>query len=764
MTRPNPGLTKRILKQAPHWLNSVLVADQCRPGAKKGDAESGVLRALKWIRAHELPTGGIRVETGHPNAYPEVSGYIIPTLLKCGDKEFAARLTRWLLCGQRADGSFPDPDGGKSYVFDTGQVLRGLLVATTPELVPGSREAMRRTVDYLMAQMLEKGSKGFPPCYNRPNIPESVHLYVLPPLVEAAALLQDQQVRESALRCLEHYIRGADFLREEDLTHFLAYELEALIDLDRAELAQPVLDHLREAQKSDGSVRGLGGVDWVCTPGLAQLAICWYKLGQWQPADKALSWLESRQESTGGFKGSYGPGAAYKQEVEVSWAPKFYLDAHFLRVAAFFERHAKEFPTTVHATDGRTEAILRLVKNGDKVLEVGCGKGRFLAAVKAAFPSAECIGVDPSLPLQDCLPPGIQGLRGALEAIPWPDSSFDLVFSVEAIEHSLNHERAVEEMVRVTKPGGWVIIIDKQQAHWGRLDCPSWEQWPEISTFKRLLSRFCDDVSAPCVAYDNHPSTDGLMVAWRGRKRSRLSGAQWNTVLISPDLERSIVEAVRSNRFSDWGKAILLQTQPGEMVLEIGSGTGQVSLQLAQTGRVVTCLDTSNDSLAFTQRCARQLELPIQTQCADATQRLPFENRQFDCAWSSGLLEHFYEEERRAMLREWARVCRGKLINLVPNAACLCYRLGKRSQELKGCWPYGLEMPLHSLRADYEAAGVRVVEEFSIGTRHALKFLATEEPQLKQLLTAALRNVPDSELEDWNQGYLLVTVGYCDER
>ncbi len=720
-------------------------------------------RALNWVRANHLASGGIRVQDRHPNSYPEVTGYMVPTLLHYGECDLAASLARWLLCVQRADGSFPDPDQGSPYVFDTGQVLRGLLAATTATLVPGARDAARRAADYLLAQMAKKGEKGFSQAYGASNCPEAVHLYVLPPLVEAASVLQDQDYCEAAQRCLHYYIRQPDLVRADDLTHFLAYELEALIDLGRADLAQPVLDRLRERQKPDGGVPGIGGVDWVCSPGLAQLAICWYKLGQWQPADNALSWLESHQEPTGGFKGSYGPAAAYKQDVEISWAPKFYLDAHLLRVAAFFERHASEFPTTVTATDGRTEAILRHVKNADKVLEVGCGKGRFLAAVKAAFPSAECIGVDPYPSLQNCLPPGIQGLRGALGEIPCPDNSFDVVFSVEAIEHSINHNRAVEEMVRVAKPGGWVIIIDKQQAHWGRLACPSWEQWPEITTLKRLLNRFCDEVSARSVAYDNHPSTDGLMVAWCGRKRSRLSGAQWNTVLISKDLERNVIDAVRFQRISHWAETIFLQTGPNAKVLEIGSGTGQISLQLAQAGRVVTCLDMSNDSLAFTQRCARQLGLSIQTQCADATQRLPFDNNQFDCVWSCGLLEHFYEAERRAMLHEWARICRGKLVNLVPNAACLSYRLGKRSQELTGSWLYGLEMPLHSLRPDYEAVGIGILEEFSIGTRHALQFLATEEPQLKEHLTTALRGILDSELEDWNQGYLLVTVGCCDE-
>jgi len=32
------------------------------------------LRALSWIRGNHRPGGGSRVETGHPHAYPEVTG------------------------------------------------------------------------------------------------------------------------------------------------------------------------------------------------------------------------------------------------------------------------------------------------------------------------------------------------------------------------------------------------------------------------------------------------------------------------------------------------------------------------------------------------------------------------------------------------------------------------------------------------------------------------------------------------------------------
>jgi malonyl-CoA O-methyltransferase len=475
-------------------------------------------RALEWVRAHELRSGGIRVHSHHARSYQEVTGYLIPTLREYGERELATRLERWLLAVQMEDGSFTDPDQGEPYVFDTGQVLRGLLASAAS--VPRAAEAAQRAADWLCAQMVDGGRGGFGPRYAG-SIPESVHLYVLPPLYAIAKLLRKRAYQTAADRCLEYYVKHPDALRLTSLTHFLGYELEALIDLGHGDLAMPVLEALCRVQAENGSVRGAGDVQWVCAPGLAQVATCWYKTGQWEPAEKALAWLDAHQRPSGGFLGSYGPGASYFPHDELSWAAKFYLDANVLRVQAFFERHADRFPSHVAMEDGRTEAILSVVRPGDLVLEVGCGKGRFLRAVRQALPETECVGVDISPALLRHLPRGIRGHRGSLEAIPWSDDSFDVVFSVEAVEHSSNREACVAEMTRVARPGGWVVIIDKHQAHWGRLSCPPWETWPTTLEMSRLLRRGCDDVTSNPVGYNDKPAADDLMVVWRGRKRLR---------------------------------------------------------------------------------------------------------------------------------------------------------------------------------------------------------------------------------------------------
>ena len=286
-------------------------------------------RALWWIRQNSLSSGGIRVHSRHRRAYPEVTGYLVPTLIDRDQHDLARRLLKWLVEIQRPDGSYLDADQGDPYIFDTAQVLRGLLKGY--DLLPETRDAARRACGYLVSQMIEEGRRGFKPQYAGTIIPETIQLYALPPLRLAAQRLREPAFEVAADRCLEYYAGHSQWLDVGGLTHFLAYELEALIDLGREESARPVLEQLADLQGDDGAVRGVAAAAWICVPGLAQLAVCWYKLGWREPADRAMAWLERQQRETGGFLGSIGRGADYFPREELSWAAKYFLDADLLR-------------------------------------------------------------------------------------------------------------------------------------------------------------------------------------------------------------------------------------------------------------------------------------------------------------------------------------------------------------------------------------------------------------------------------------------------
>lgn len=102
---------------------------------------------------------------------------------------------------------------------------------------------------------------------------------------------------------------------------------------------------------------------------------------------------------------------------------------------------------------------------GRRVLEVGCGTGNF--SLELANRGAQVVGLDCSGPMlaraqaQDKA--GRQGqavawVRGLASPLPFADESFDGVMCILALDFMANRELALQEMVRVLRPGGFVSL------------------------------------------------------------------------------------------------------------------------------------------------------------------------------------------------------------------------------------------------------------------------------------------------------------------
>ena len=94
------------------------------------------------------------------------------------------------------------------------------------------------------------------------------------------------------------------------------------------------------------------------------------------------------------------------------------------------------------------------------VLDCGCAKGRFLKQLPAAV---DAFGLDISRELiQRAKANGLQDLiQGSASSLPFSENSFDLVYCIETLEHVPDTQSALNEMTRVLKPGGTLIVIDK---------------------------------------------------------------------------------------------------------------------------------------------------------------------------------------------------------------------------------------------------------------------------------------------------------------
>jgi len=193
------------------------------------------------------------------------------------------------------------------------------------------------------------------------------------------------------------------------------------------------------------------------------------------------------------------------------------------RIQASFDeasRNEEHFPSTI---DPRIYHV-RLIREhlgdlrGRRVLDVGCGKGRFARVFHEQEPAAELWGLDISEEMLRFVPEGIHTRAGSMTELPFADGFFDAAYATESLEHAVEIERAVAEICRVVKPGGRIAIIDKNSEHWGRLATPEWERWFTRKELERLLRRHCRRVSSRFISYWEDVPPDGLFIAWLAEK------------------------------------------------------------------------------------------------------------------------------------------------------------------------------------------------------------------------------------------------------
>lgn len=107
----------------------------------------------------------------------------------------------------------------------------------------------------------------------------------------------------------------------------------------------------------------------------------------------------------------------------------------------------------------RLEMVRRYVPlEGKKILDVGCGIGTYLQALKRF--TGDLYGVEiykGRAEQAKKITPNIS--IAPAEELPFDDATFDVVFSHEVLEHVDDDQKAIEEATRVLKPGGHIVIF-----------------------------------------------------------------------------------------------------------------------------------------------------------------------------------------------------------------------------------------------------------------------------------------------------------------
>lgn len=197
-------------------------------------------------------------------------------------------------------------------------------------------------------------------------------------------------------------------------------------------------------------------------------------------------------------------------------------------VRAFFNDAASDeqhYPSTIDARIEHVQVVLQTLDATAahfgtirRIADVGCGKGRFARIVKEQHPEAAVIALDLAEAMLRHVDRGIDPIAASMTALPLRTASVDAAYATESLEHAIDIETAVAELSRIVRPGGSIVIIDKNKDAWGRLETPSWERWFGRKELEQLLARHCRQVCSRPLSYWKDVEPDGLFLVWTAVK------------------------------------------------------------------------------------------------------------------------------------------------------------------------------------------------------------------------------------------------------
>ncbi|MEZ5815884.1 MAG: hypothetical protein R3D44_02250 [Hyphomicrobiaceae bacterium] len=313
---------------------------------------------------------GYRFMKGWMPAYPETSGYIIPTLLslaredgEAGLGETAHRIGAWLTSIQREDGGFAGYELGartEPDVFDTGMILLGLNALIHGGDADTFTAAADAAAGFLARSMDEDG------CFVRHMSHDMIHAYNVRSawgLMAFGKLAGNEAYVSRAADCAKwtisrqneqgFYLDNAFKPGGNANSHGTAYVMRGLLQIhllsgDPACLAsvRRAADAVCRHYEDNGRVAAELGPHWqplashICLTGYAQLAIVLYRLGAITGeatyramADRLLADVAARQTLGedgpwhGGIPGSFPIWGRYAPLQYPNWATKFFIDA-----------------------------------------------------------------------------------------------------------------------------------------------------------------------------------------------------------------------------------------------------------------------------------------------------------------------------------------------------------------------------------------------------------------------------------------------------
>jgi len=517
--------------------------------------------AANWLLTSQRNEGGYshsyNLLKGWSSAYPETTGYIISSMLAVSEKlsktdysDSAVRAGEWLLKIQNEDGSFSDLTG-KKQVFDTGQIIYGLLALYNFSKEKKWLDSAIRAGEWLVS-VQEKNGSWIKNSYN--EIPHTYYSRVGSILIQLGNTAGRKEFITAGKKNLnwvvsrqteDGYFSDMAFAKGiSPYLHTIVYVLEGLLHghlltkeksyfssvLKTAEQLRKISserDFILHSQYSEG---------WVsankekCITGLAQwtgVCLTLFELTKdvkWRDeAVKTIYYLKAKQLSKGSKNilgaipssipiwGKYGKFSFF------NWNSKFFIDTLLsldrLGLPLWMEQQiyvqeAFKFSEKKYYDPNAKADYSPYMAYFDKVLaqqlpaksvfvDIGCGGGALLDELKERYPRIKFVGVDPAFT-------GNGIISGSAYSTSLPDDFADAILFKEVLQHIEFDDIVFTELLRVAKDGATLIVIERNPSSFlgvrkpiyeniGKWmypsDSPFREKWHSEKKWRKILSK-----------------------------------------------------------------------------------------------------------------------------------------------------------------------------------------------------------------------------------------------------------------------------------
>jgi hypothetical protein len=344
----------------------------------RSEKEKALQLNIDWLIKAKKSNDGMGtyyITDGWTSPYPETTGYIIPTLSryafynphrKSTINNHIIEAANWLVKIQKPSGGWQSGyihQNKDEVVFNTGQVLRGMLTAYDINPDDQYKNALVKACDWLASTQEEDGSWTKTAYMQKPRVYDS---YVAHPMIQVYELTGNETYKKSAIKNLDWictqqktngWFHNADnTIKHNDrpILHTIAYTIDGLINSGEIlkeekyiAAGKKAADKLLLIFNQQRFLHGRFDESWysseytICT-GCAQMSIIWSKLYQITGEDQykdavqrmnnqlvhiQQSCLTIKGDGNGALPGSFPIWGKYEPFGFPNWATKYMADA-----------------------------------------------------------------------------------------------------------------------------------------------------------------------------------------------------------------------------------------------------------------------------------------------------------------------------------------------------------------------------------------------------------------------------------------------------